>query len=155
MGHAQKNMVGHHTHWKISFFLSPPQKFELGHKRWATHTITRGTLTIYFFSRFIGEKVAENRCIQSNNLTGFEYIFTLSLHLRSIVCWNWFFHCWIGKYEMIERHRELFNLYKEYMDELTMSLENFENSVRTVEQSLFIREYLNFEIKMFCLAWLC
>ena len=36
----------------------------------------------------------------------------------------------------IERCRELFSQYKEYMDELTRSLENFESSVSTVEQSL-------------------
>ena len=32
---------------------------------------------------------------------------------------------------------EFFNVYKEYMDELKQSLENFENSVSAVEQSLY------------------
>ena len=36
----------------------------------------------------------------------------------------------------IERGRELFSQYKEYMVELNISLKNFESSVRTVEQSL-------------------
>ena len=129
--HAQKNLQ--HS--------VPPTQIRGGPKKVGhTHSLQR-YFTHLFLRAVYRQKKAEKRCIQFNNFTGLNisllYACIFDKQFVEISFLTPVLH--ILKWK--ERCRELFNQYKEYLDELNRSLKIFESSVRTVEQSLQSDDY--------------
>ena len=115
--------------------VPPPQKNELGHKRWATVTLIRCTLLIFFTGGFLGKKIWKILSYSLIILQGVDISLlyaAYSISSFSKLVFSLVLHTMKWK----EQCRELFNQYTEYMVELNDCLENFEESVRNVEQSL-------------------